>query len=222
MSISEPNTSGHGAAAIVPPEVQRWNWGAFLLNWIWGIGNGTYLALLVLVPFVGFVMMFVLGAKGSEWAWRNRRWESLEQFRAVQRRWARWGLAFWIAGGLFVVGAFMTVSSMLKSSDAYQMAMAQVRVNAEVSALIGEPMVAGIPMGSVRLAGPRGEASLSFGISGPRGAGTVYVEATRDMGAWKLDRMVFEDERSGRRVDLIGGGESARSMRSLPDAIAHS
>jgi hypothetical protein len=67
----------------IPPEIDRWNWGAFLLNWIWGIGNGTPIALLALVPLVGFVMLFVLGAKGSRWAWRNKRWDSVEHFKRV-------------------------------------------------------------------------------------------------------------------------------------------
>jgi hypothetical protein len=40
------NTSGQGERAHVPAEIDRWNWGAFLLNWIWGIGNDTYIALL--------------------------------------------------------------------------------------------------------------------------------------------------------------------------------
>src|SRR6516162_11951094 len=34
----------------IPAEIKRWNWGAFLLNWIWGIGNQTYIALLALIP----------------------------------------------------------------------------------------------------------------------------------------------------------------------------
>ncbi len=50
---------------VIPPEIRRWNWGAFLLNWIWGIGNQTYIALLALIPGVNLVMLFVLGAKGS-------------------------------------------------------------------------------------------------------------------------------------------------------------
>lgn len=52
-------------SAEIPPELDRWNWGAFLLNWIWGIGNNTFIALLTFVPVVGVVMIFVLGAKGS-------------------------------------------------------------------------------------------------------------------------------------------------------------
>ena len=39
----------------IPAEIKRWNWGAFLLNWIWGIGNQTYIALLALVPGFGFI-----------------------------------------------------------------------------------------------------------------------------------------------------------------------
>jgi hypothetical protein len=59
----------------IPPELDRWNWGAFLLNWIWGVGNNTYIALLTFIPFVGIIVMpFMLGAKGSRRAWRNGRW----------------------------------------------------------------------------------------------------------------------------------------------------
>src|SRR3954468_2147544 len=71
---SMTNTRPGIDADLVPAEIDRWNWGAFLLNWIWGVGNNTFIALLTLVPFVGIVMIFVLGAKGSAWAWRNGRW----------------------------------------------------------------------------------------------------------------------------------------------------
>ena len=80
------NTSGEGAASIVPPEILHWNWGAFGFSWLWGIFNGTWIALLALIPVVNIVMIFVLGAKGSEWAWRNKHWESVLHFRQVQRR----------------------------------------------------------------------------------------------------------------------------------------
>src|SRR5690348_2738425 len=71
---AEDNTSGLGERAIVPPEIRGWNWGAFLLNWIWGAANGVYIAFLMFVPLVNVVMIFVLGAKGNEWAWRKERW----------------------------------------------------------------------------------------------------------------------------------------------------
>ena len=39
----------------IPAEIRRWNWGAFLFNWIWGIGDQTYIALLALIPGFGFI-----------------------------------------------------------------------------------------------------------------------------------------------------------------------
>jgi zinc-ribbon domain len=97
-----PNTSGQGRDALVPPEIDRWNWGAFFLGWIWGLGNRVYISLLSLIPIVGVVMAFVLGAKGSEWAWRNKTWPSIERFKTVQRQWTVAGLIVW--GGLVSLG----------------------------------------------------------------------------------------------------------------------
>ena len=90
------------ATAALPPGIQGWSWGAFLLNWIWGIFNGTWLSLLCLVPVVGFVMPFVLGFKGREWAWRNKKWESVEHFQRVQKAWSTWAVA--VLAGALVIG----------------------------------------------------------------------------------------------------------------------
>jgi hypothetical protein len=91
-----------GRGAVVPPEIRRWNWGAFLLTWIWGLGNRVYVSFLSLIPVVGVVMAFVLGAKGSEWAWQNKAWPSIERFKTVQRRWTVTGLI--VLGSLFALG----------------------------------------------------------------------------------------------------------------------
>src|ERR1700693_2934867 len=106
----------------IPAEIDRWNWGAFLLNWIWGIGNSTFIALLTLIPPFGILIMpFVLGAKGSGWAWRNGRWDSVEHFKRVQRLWAIWGVVIWFGGialfGGIIGGAFY----LLRDSEAYRL-----------------------------------------------------------------------------------------------------
>jgi hypothetical protein len=90
------------ATTAAPAEVKRWNWGAFLLTWIWGIGNQVWIALLALIPVVGVVMMFVLGVKGNEWAWKKRRWDSVEAFHRTQRKWA--------IAGLIVLGLGLLIS----------------------------------------------------------------------------------------------------------------
>jgi hypothetical protein len=90
--IEEENTSGMGKAATIPEGVKGWSWGAFLLTWIWSIGNSTWIGLLTLIPYVGLVMAIMLGLKGREWAWRNKRWDSVEHFNRVQKRWSFWGV----------------------------------------------------------------------------------------------------------------------------------
>lgn len=197
------NTSGHGAAATIPAEVDRWSWGAFLLNWIWGIGNKTYVALLMFVPIVNMIMIFVLGAKGSSWAWRNKHWESVEQFKAVQRRWALWGVGVWAGTILLFVALFFSVAAALKSSEAYKLALAKLSADEQVTQIIGTPISAGTPSGSVEVSGPRGKASLSFDVEGPKGKGTASLEAVKDLGQWKIQHLVIQQEGTGRRIDLI-------------------
>jgi hypothetical protein len=206
------NTSGHGVAALVPAELDRWNWGAFLLNWVWGIGNNTFVALLMFVPVVNMVMPFVLGAKGSAWAWRNKRWDSIDQFKRVQRLWAIWGVVFIIALVGFGIAIWFSVMALLKNSEPYQMAVARLQANAEVNSALGTPISTGNPTGRIETSRSSGRADFAFSVEGPKGKGTVYLHATKDLGAWRLDRIELQvDGRAGRinlgegsRVDLNG------------------
>ncbi len=82
-------TSGKGKDAVIPEEIRGFNTGAFLMNWIWGIGNNVWIALLALIPIppMGLVMAIILGIKGNEWAWQSRTWNSVEHFKKTQRTW---------------------------------------------------------------------------------------------------------------------------------------
>ncbi len=197
------NTSGQGNSAIVPAEIKRWNWGAFLLNWIWGIGNNTLIALLVFVPLLGIVMPFVVGAKGSAWAWQNKKWDSVEQFRTVQRQWAKWGVILWLSIIIMMAVLAYAVMAAFKSSDAYKLSVATVTASEAVTDRIGKPISTGFPMGSIETSGPRGSANLSFSVTGPKGQGEVFVEATKAQGHWHIDQMVLEVGDSGQRIDLL-------------------
>jgi len=104
----DENTSGMGKDAVIPEGVRGWSWGAFLLNWIWAIGNKTWIGLLCLIPYVGFIMSIVLGVKGREWAWRNKRWDSVDHFNAVQRKWTIWSLI--VILGLFAIGILAAIA----------------------------------------------------------------------------------------------------------------
>jgi len=102
------NTSGQGSASVIPKEIKGWNWGAFLLNWILAIGNSVWIGLLSLVPYVGFVMAIVLGVKGNEWAWRYKRWDSIEHFKRTQRTWTWWGVGVLIFS--LVIGVIVGIA----------------------------------------------------------------------------------------------------------------
>ena len=109
------NTSGQGFSAPVPSELQGWNWGAFLLTWLWGIGNRVWLALLALIPIplVGLAIAILLGVKGNEWAWQCKKWDSIDQFRRRQRIWIYWGIAALIAPFVLILGLLLIIVGIL-------------------------------------------------------------------------------------------------------------
>jgi cytochrome oxidase complex assembly protein 1 len=195
----------HFDPKTIPPEINRWNWGAFLLNWIWGVGNNTYIALLTFVPLLGFIMLFVLGAKGSAWAWRNGRWDSVEHFKRVQRLWAIWGAVVWIGvlalcGGL-VGGVFYG----LKHSAAYEMAVAKLQASPVAMSVLGSPITTGMPLGKITFGGASGSAVLSFSATGPKAAGTVFVEAVKKGGVWSITGLALKLNDTGNVIDLVNG-----------------
>lgn len=94
------NTSGQGPNAQVPEQIAKeFNWGAFLLSWIWGLGNSSFITLVIIpaallsfIPFAGFLIQLGLavwfGMKGNTWAWQNKQFESVEKFNEYQKKWA--------------------------------------------------------------------------------------------------------------------------------------
>ncbi len=95
----------------IPSEIRGWNWGAFFLSWIWGLGNNTYIALLALIPIVNLVFIFILGAKGNEWAWKNKNWKSVEDFKDAQRKWRNAGWIVWGISILIVLAVIIGAAS---------------------------------------------------------------------------------------------------------------
>lgn len=197
------NTSGEGEGAPLPVELRGWNWGAFFLNWIWGLLNGTPRALLTLIPVAGLVMPFVLGAKGNQWAWQNRRWENVEAFRRAQRLWAIAGAS--IAGGALLAALLVTlimfsVFAAMKKSEPYQNTLSQLQQQPRIGAILGDPIRGGLPMGSINVSGNQGEAEFSFNVEGPHGKGRVYVEARKRLGRWHTEHAEFENAATGERI----------------------
>ena len=120
VGVTPENTSGQGELATVPEEVKGWSWGAFGLTWIWGICNGVLIALLCLIPLFGFIWAFVLGVKGNEWAWRNKKWDSIEHFKSTQRSWNIAGIVvFAIAIAIAIVVPFAIILAIVVPAVLY-------------------------------------------------------------------------------------------------------
>lgn len=200
MNSTIENTSGQGSNAIVPREIQGWNWGAFLLTWIWGLGNNVLLALLTLVPFVGLVMWIVLGVKGSEWAWQQKRWDNVEHFRRVQHTWTKWGvivlLISCVLGAALVGLVFFMVSTALKSSEPYRAGVDHLHADHAAIVMLGEPVTSSFPRGSMSSNNGEGQASLQIPVQGSSKSGVLYVEGELREGQWHYTR-----------IDLVVNGQ---------------
>lgn len=108
-----------------PKRIDCFNWGACILGPVWGLFNNSPIACLGIVlgfiPYLGIVLgiLFSLycGAKGNEWAWTNKEWQSLEHFHYVQRKWAVAGVIIEL---IFIVGITIfafTAINVLQNSD---------------------------------------------------------------------------------------------------------
>jgi Pentapeptide repeats (8 copies) len=97
------NSSGQGKPSRVPVNIRGWNWGAFLLPWLWFVPNqvwgGILLWLLSFIPgwniFFAVVFAIAFGRNGNEWAWKARPWDDVETFKRQQRLWALAGFSVW-------------------------------------------------------------------------------------------------------------------------------
>ena len=104
--LSDSRGGSKGEDAPLPSELRGWNWPAFLLGPIWGVGHRiwwTAIGFLALAPLINagprqaalliwLAMMLFLGFRGNELAWRARRWESVDKFMAAQQRWGIWAV----------------------------------------------------------------------------------------------------------------------------------
>lgn len=101
----------------VPAEIKKWNWGAFFFNWLWGVCNGVYWPLVLIIcnfiPYIGpaisLGVCIALGINGSEWAWKGKQWNSVEHFKRVQHSWAM--ACLWVFGISVLLGIVVAIAA---------------------------------------------------------------------------------------------------------------
>ena len=98
-------------------DLSKWNWGAFMFNWLWAVCNGIYWPLLLIllnfIPYVGpiaaFGLCIYLGVKGTEMAWNAKTWPSWESFQETQHKWAV--AILWVMGISLVIGIIAGIAA---------------------------------------------------------------------------------------------------------------
>ncbi len=137
--------------------------------------------------------------------------------RTVEAWWKRnwkWSVPLGcLAVVLLTVGFAATITvgvfSAMRSSDAYQGAIARTRAHTVTLEALGSPIEEGwYVLGEINVTGPKGDADLAIPISGPRGDATLYLTATKSAGVWTYSALVVEIERTGERIDLLAPATS--------------
>lgn len=108
------------------------------------------------------------------------------------------------AGFLFVAALFCVAGAMLRSSDAYQLAVDSASHNPTAIAELGAPLKLGwLPMGKISVSGPTGDANLAIPISGSRASGTLNACANKSAGKWQLTCLNLEVSGRPTLVELL-------------------
>lgn len=190
---------GNQHEVMTKSQLKRWNWGAFFLNWIWGLGNRTYIALLMFVPVVNVIMPFVLGAKGNEWAWNNKNWKNEEHFRSVQRNWS-------VAGALVFIAIlpllYLLPSIYFKTTEPFKVTFAALQADTRVMETFGVPLNTSILIDvnlNMQFGKGKGYVDLSFPVWGPNGEGQVKAVVQNTEKGWVVDSLVVNEDGVGEK-----------------------
>ena len=107
-----------------------------------------------------------------------------------------------------IVGCVVLLAAVIfgamKSTDVYKEAVNRAKANSEVTEALGTPLKEGMFLsGNTNVNGPSGNAELAIPISGPKGSGTLYVEAKKSAGQWTYTKLEVEVKGSDTRIGLL-------------------
>ena len=105
---------------------------------------------------------------------------------------------------IFAVVVCAIVFLAMSNSEVDNKAFALAEQNPMLTERLGSPLRKGwFVGGSIETTPASGHAELAIPVSGPRGSGTLYVEAHKQAGLWKIDLLQFGSKGSEERLDLL-------------------
>ena len=124
------------------------------------------------------------------------------------RNW-KWFVPVAVLSGIALLAGFVfaivsLVFGVIKSSDAYQEALARARASPAVISALGSPIKEGFYVtGNINVSGPSGDAKLAIPVSGPKDEGTIYLEARKSADLWSYSVLVVQVGQTKQRIDLL-------------------
>lgn len=110
-------------------------------------------------------------------------------------------------GVVFVLAIVGFVFGVMKTSEPYKFAVARAQADTRVQEALGTPVKTGaIVSGSTNDSGGTGKADLSIPLSGPKGAGTLYVVGEKSGGQWTYSKLTVQVN-GGAAIDLNSESE---------------
>lgn len=174
----------------IPQEIQKFNWGAMLFNWLWGIRHGVWISLLSFVPIIGWIFMpIILGFKGNEWAWKKNNYTSTKEFLKRQRKWA-------IAAVLFYVTICSTLFYSLNYSDAVMITLSTLNKNEKALAYLGKDIHKDTYFGSIAHSIKNDVTTIETGfrVRGSKQAGDAKVKLRKFQDQIIIDELIISGD----------------------------
>ena len=103
----------------------------------------------------------------------------------------------------FVGSLFYGITTMFEGSDPYEHALEKINNDDEIIGLLGSPIVKdGMIKGSLNWHNGDGKADMEIPISGPKGSGTLYINASSLGDNWTYHeiRVVVKDNEE---IDIL-------------------
>ena len=113
------------------------------------------------------------------------------------------GAVIWIGAVVFYGGLFGGLFHLLTDSEAYKLGVSRLQASPEAANILGAPISAGFPSGSISITGSSGEAALSFSATGAKAKGRVYLEAIKKEGIWAIRRLTLKVDGQDETINLL-------------------
>jgi len=134
-----------------------------------------------------------VGAPAPQPGWFSRNWKWVVALGC--------GLPL-LCCGVFGVGTYFMVSKVIQGTPVFAEALEKANTNPEVTAALGQPVTPGFMLsGEVNESGGKGTAHFTIPLEGPKGKGSLAVDATQSGGKWSFNSL--KADLGGKTVDLL-------------------